>query len=468
VSVGIVHLGIGAFHRAHEAIYIDDVLANGDRRWGITGVSLRGADVRDALTPQDGLYTVQFRGGDAPPRVIGSVREVLVAPESPEAVLRRLSDPAVAIVSLTITEKGYCHVPATGELDESHPLIRADLADPVRPRSAIAMLAMAIARRRAEGARPFTILSCDNLPANGVMLRRVLARFAALVSPDLGAYIEGEIATPSTMVDRIVPATTQADRREISTALGVQDEWPVIAEPFSQWVIEDRFSAGRPDFEAVGAELVGEVAPYEQMKLRLLNGAHSALAYLGALGGLETVAEAMAHPVLATFIAGLIEDASATLTTPSATELAQYRKALLTRFRNTSVRHRLLQIAMDGSQKLPQRLLNVIHERLAKNLQIKRHALAVAAWIRFVTRIDALGAPVPVSDPLAQQLAAIGREGRLPEDIVGGALRLRAIFGDDLPSNAHFVTATAAAFTALAKNGPLHTVAALEATLAAT
>ena len=240
-----MHLGIGAFHRAHQAVYVDDVLAAGDSRWGIAGVSLRDRETRDALAPQDGLYTLLVRGNDAPPRIIGSVREVLFMPENPEAVLHRLSDPAVAIVSLTVTEKGYCHDPATGELDESHPLIRSDLSDPAKPRSAIGVLAVAIARRRSAGVAPFTVLCCDNLPANGKTLHRILSRFAGLMSADLGAFVESEIATPSTMVDRITPATTDADRAVVRAALGVDDAWPVVTEPFSQWVVEDRFP-GRP------------------------------------------------------------------------------------------------------------------------------------------------------------------------------------------------------------------------------
>ena len=278
-------------------------------------------------------------------------------PENPEAVLHRLSDPAVAIVSLTVTEKGYCHDPATGELDESHPLIRSDLSDPGKPRSAIGVLAVAIARRRSAGVAPFTVLCCDNLPANGKTVHRILSRFAGLMSADLGAFVESEIATPSTMVDRITPATTDADRAVVRAALGVDDAWPVVTEPFSQWVVEDRFSAGRPALETVGVEMVSDVAPYEKMKLRLLNGAHSALAYLGSLAGYETVSDAMVDPGLAAFVAALMEDASATLAIPSEAERARYRQSLIARFRNPALRHRLLQIAMDGSQKLPQRIL---------------------------------------------------------------------------------------------------------------
>jgi fructuronate reductase len=453
LTTGIVHLGIGAFHRAHQAVYVDDILAAGDNRWGISGVSLRGRETHDALGPQDGLYTLLVLGNDAPPRVISSVREVLFMPQNPEAVLHRMSDPAVAIVSLTVTEKGYCHDPATGELDENHPLIRSDIADPTRPRSAVGVLAAAIARRRAAGVAPFTVLCCDNLPANGKTVHRILSRFAHLVSPDVGAFVESEIAMPSTMVDRITPATTDADRTIVREALDVDDAWPVVAEPFSQWVVEERFSGARPAFEAVGVEMVSDVAPYEKMKLRLLNGAHSALAYLGSIAGFETVADAMADPGLAAFVAALMEDASTTLTTPSEADRARYSRSLIARFGNTALRHRLLQIAMDGSQKLPQRILGVVRDRLQANLPVERHALAVAAWMRFVSRVDVL-----VDDPLATQLADIGRRERQPERLVRTLLSLRPIFGD-LVDDERFASAVMRAFVSLSEMGGKHAAA---------
>lgn len=291
VTPGIVHLGIGAFHRAHQAVVIDDRLNAGETSWGIVGASLRSSDTREALQPQDGLYTLAVRSA-APPqyRVIGSISDVLVAPEDPEALLARLADPAIRIVSLTVTEKGYCHDPATGTLNEDHPDVRHDLSAAL-PRSAPGYLVEALARRRKAGVKPFTVLCCDNLPSNGATVKRVLARFARLRDPDLGAFLTDELACPSTMVDRIVPATTDENRAEVSTALGLQDAWPVMAEPFWQWVVEDDFPTGRPDLAASGVELVRDVAPYELMKLRLLNGSHSTLAYLGYLSGRETIAD---------------------------------------------------------------------------------------------------------------------------------------------------------------------------------
>ena len=334
---GILHLGIGAFHRAHQAVYTDTVLGSGDLRWGIVGASLRSAETRDALAPQDGLYTVAARdGADELLRVIGSSAGLVVAPESPEALLAAMTRPEVKIISLTVTEKGYCHAPASGTLDDAHPDVRHDLATPGSPRTAIGFIVEAIARRRAAGHAPFTLLSCDNLPANGRTLKQVATRFAELRDPDLGRFVADEIASPSTMVDRIVPATTDADRAAIAERLGLADAWPVMTEPFSQWVIEDDFPAGRPEWEQAGATFVKDVDAYELMKLRLLNGSHSTLAYLGYLAGHETVAAAMAGPGFAELIKGLMDDeVSPTLPPLPGIDLAAYKADLIARFRNS-------------------------------------------------------------------------------------------------------------------------------------
>ncbi len=433
VRTGIVHLGIGAFHRAHQAAYTDAVLAAGDARWGIVAASLRNAGTRDALAPQDGLYTLNTQGEESGFDVIGSVQRLLVAPENPAGLLDELCRPSVAIVSLTVTEKAYCRDPATGLLDEAHPDIVHDLANPHAPRSVLGFLAAAVAWRRAAGLSPFTVLCCDNLPANGATVRRVLTRYSELLSPGLGGYVQDRVACPDTMVDRIAPATTEADRARVAAALGMQDAWPVIAEPFSQWVIEDRFAAGRPAWDAAGAEFVSDVAPFEAMKLRLLNGSHSALAYTGYLAGYETVAEAMTDAGIAAFVQGLMADAAATLAVPPGTDVAGYARSLLARFRNPALRHRTWQIAMDGSQKLPQRLLDVMRERLAQDLPIERHALAVAAWMRYVAGADERGRPIDVRDPLAAELAAVaGAAGPMPERLAPALLGTTAIFGTDL------------------------------------
>ncbi|TIS60839.1 MAG: mannitol dehydrogenase family protein, partial [Mesorhizobium sp.] len=296
VTPGIVHLGVGAFHRAHQAAYVDACLADGQPDWGIVGVSLRSPDTRDALAPQDGLYTLAVRDSAGEQlEVVGSILSLLVAPEDPGAVLAALTDPRIRIVTLTITEKAYLRA-ADGTLDDAHPDIVHDLANPGSPRTAHGFLTEALARRRAAGIPPFTVLCCDNLPANGATLHRLLIEFAELRDAHggtgdrpLAGYVADDVAFPSSMVDRIVPATTDADRARIGGELGFEDAWPVMTEPFRQWVIEDRFPAGRPAWEKFGVTMVEDVGPFEDMKLRLLNGAHSGIAYLGLLSGHATV-----------------------------------------------------------------------------------------------------------------------------------------------------------------------------------
>lgn len=461
VRNGIVHLGIGAFHRAHQAVYTDTVLNGGDLRWGIIGASLRSADTRDALAPQDGLYTLAVRDGTFERlRVTGSVIELLVAPEDPEALLAAMTRPEIAIVSLTITEKGYCHAPATGTLDEAHADIVHDLAAPQTPRSAIGFIVEAIARRRAAGHAPFTLLSCDNLPANGRTLKRVTTRFAELRDPDLGRFVAAEIACPSTMVDRIVPATTDADRAAVAERLGVADAWPVMTEPFSQWVIEDDFPAGRPEWEQAGATFVENVDAYELMKLRLLNGSHSTLAYLGYLAGHETVAEAIAAPGFEALIRGLMdEEMSPTLPALPGIDLAAYKAELLARFRNKALHHRTWQIAMDGSQKLPQRLLSPIRERLSAGAPFSRLALGVAGWMRYAAGTDESGAPIDVRDPLAATIAERTRGIRSAAALTDVFFGMEQVFGSDLPANSRFRTAVEAALDHLLREGAAATVA---------
>ncbi len=453
ITVGIVHLGIGAFHRAHQAVFTDDILAR-DPSWGICGVSLRSAETRDALGPQDGLYALKVQDGQGEQlRVIGSVVETLVAPEDPEAVLIRMSDPATRIVSLTVTEKGYCHNPANGTLDERHSDIIHDLSNPARPRSAVGFIVEALARRQAAGVPAFTLLSCDNLPSNGHVLKRVVNRFAEMRDPALGAIVAA-VASPSTMIDRIVPATTDADRATIAKALGVEDAWPVVTEPFRQWVIEDDFPLGRPAWEEAGAVFVEDVSSFELMKLRLLNGSHSTLAYLGFLAGAETVAEAMALSGMEELVEGLMcEEVSPTLPALAGFDLPAYRRALVERFKNPALRHRTWQIAMDGSQKLPQRLLGTIRDRIAAGASYERLALGVAAWMRYARGIDEAGNTIDVRDPLAGRLAALTQGLDDPEKIVAAFLGLTEVFGEDLRVDVHFRAALVGALSRLLSDG---------------
>jgi fructuronate reductase len=458
---GIVHLGLGAFARAHLATYTEDA---GDTAWGILGVSLQRPDQRDLLAPQDWLYTAVERGPEgATARLVTCLTGVLVAPEDPEAVLAAMSAERTRIVTLTITEKGYCHDPATGRLNFAHPTIEHDLAHPEAPRGAIGFLVEALRRRRTAGLRAFTVLCCDNLPANGRVLAGLVAEFATRRDPALAGWIAAEARFPCSMVDRIVPATTPADVAEVAALTGYEDAAPVIHEPFRQWVIEDRFVDGaRPRWEAGGAQFVAEVEPFEHMKLRLLNGAHSALAYLGYLGGYETIAETLADSGYAGFVERLWRDEIVPVVPPPPeTDLLGYVAALRARFRNPAIRHRTWQIAMDGSQKLPQRLLGTIRERLDRDLPLPCLALAVAGWIRYVGGLDERGEPIDVRDPLAEQLRAVQADApQDPAARVRAVLAIEAIFGTDLPADARFAAAVTAAYRDLGIRGAREAVTA--------
>jgi fructuronate reductase len=368
-------------------------------------------------------------------------------------------DPRIRIVSLTVTEKGYCHDPATGELDPRHPYVLHDLAHPAAPVTAPGLIVHALALRKSMGIAPFTVLCCDNLPENGKTAQRIVTGFARLRDQRLADYIADEVAFPSTMVDRIVPATVEADRKLILETTGVADAWPVMTEPFSQWVIEDRFPTGRPPLENAGAQLVGDVRPFELMKLRMLNGSHSTIAYLGYLAGYEHVNEAIADPALRTLIHAFMT-AEVMVTLPGKHhDLEAYRDALLERFDNPALRHRTWQIAMDGSQKLPQRLLGTIRDRLGLGLPVRRAALGVAAWMRYVTGVDERGNKIDVRDPLASRLqsisnAAAGRPDRLVESL----LSIEEIFGKDLPRHEYFRAAVLGHLTSLLRYGAIETV----------
>jgi fructuronate reductase len=438
---GIVHLGLGAFMRAHLAAYNDDALdRGGDAAWGICGVSLRHPDTRDALAPQQGLYTLALRDADEhgagrqQVRVIGGVCEMLVAPEDPGALLQRIASPEARIVSLTVTEKGYCHDPASGALRRDHPDIVHDLAHAAAPRSAIGFIVRGLALRRAGEAGGLTLLSLDNLPANGRVLRGLVLGFAeALGDPALVDWIAGHCSFPCSMVDRIVPRSTDADREAIGHALGLHDAWPVLAEPFIDWVLEDRFAAGRPAWPGVryvAAE--ADVAAWERLKLRMVNGAHSALAYLGVVAGWKTVDAAMAQPALRAFLDAMlhseVEPTLAGLAVPT-----DYRQRLLQRFANPALAHRCAQIAMDGSQKIPQRLLATLRDRLAAGAPIDHLALALAGWLHFLRGHDEAGQPYPIDDPLAALLQALWREAQALPDAQARAehlTRFAPVFGD--------------------------------------
>ena len=455
--IGTVHFGPGAFHRAHQAFYFDRLLEQDTGR-AICAVSLKSSLVRDALAPQDGLYTLIELDAHPTLRVIGAIREALVAAEDPRLVSARLAAPDTSLVTITVTEKGYC-LDGGGELDFDHPDIAHDLRHPEGPRSLIGWLARGLQLRHERGLAPCLIVSCDNLPDNGVTLRRAVLAFAARRDPALARWIEERARFPRTMVDSITPATDSALRSSVAQALQLQDAWPVQRERFVQWVVEETDAATQPDWESVGVTLSRDVSAYERAKLRLLNGAHSALAYLGLLAGLETVAQAMAEPMLRAFIERLmIEDIQPTLGAPRGAELAAYTRSILYRFENPAMRHQLAQIAWDGSQKLPIRLLGTIADAIRDQRPLARLALAVAAWMHFIRSRVALG--MPIVDPLGEQLAVCGRRatGDSRHDLPM-FLDLPGIFPANLARHAEFIRALGDAYDSIAARGPLAALA---------
>jgi mannitol 2-dehydrogenase len=396
--------------------------------------------MRDVLRAQDCLYTVIERGaaGDRA-RVVGAMREYLLAPDDPIAVVERLAAPECRIASLTITEGGYFVNQGTGEFDADHPDIRHDLASPHAPRTAFGLLAEALDRRREHGLDPFTIQSCDNLQANGDVARRMILAYLERRDPDLREWVEDEGAFPNAMVDRITPQTTDAHRALVRDRFGITDGWPVVCEPFLQWVIEDRFPLGRPAWEKAGAQLVPDVHPYEMMKIRLLNGGHQALCYLGMLLGLRYADEAMADPDVRRLLEAFMEREVTPLLPPvPGIDLAAYRRTLFERFANPVLRDQLARIGTEGSARIPKFVLPSIQDVLARGGgPMRALTFTVAAWFRYLAAdVDAAGAPLPKSDPMLDELVRRARQGG--ED-PAPLLELRALFGDALPRAAAFV-----------------------------
>jgi fructuronate reductase len=452
--IGIVHFGPGAFHRAHQASYFDRLLEN-DASRAISAVSLKTPSVRDALAPQDGLYTLVELDEAPTVRVIGAIRELLVAAEDPAAVSRRLCAPSTSLVTITVTEKGYC-LDGGGELDFEHPDIVHDLRHPETPRSLVGWLVRGLHLRLQRGLGPCLVLSCDNLSNNGPTLQRAVLAFAARQDRALVDWIDERTRFPRTMVDSITPATDAALRSRVAQALGLQDAWPIQRERFVQWVVEETDFDGQPDWASVGITVSRDVSAYERAKLRLLNGAHSTLAYLGLLAGLETVAQAMAQPALRTFVERLmVEDIEPTL---AGGELVAYRHSILRRFENPAMQHHLAQIAWDGSQKLPIRILGTIADAIRERRPLARLALPIGAWMHFI-RARAASA-TPIVDPLAEQLAARGRRatGESRHDLPL-FFDLPGVFPPALTHNTGFVQALGSAYDLINRVGPLAAVA---------
>lgn len=435
VSVGAVHIGIGAFHRAHQAVYLDDVLA-GEPGWGICGVAPRDPSVARVLRRQDGLYTVTSRARRDVTRVVASIRETLCAAEEPEAVAMRIADPAVRLVTITVTEKAYRADLATRRLRVDAELTADAQGRP--PRTVLGLLAFGL-RERARVDAPLTIAACDNLSANGRLLAGLLGDYFQLLpaGDELADWVHRRVSFPCTVVDRIVPATTESERDGIGRRLGVRDDAAVVAEPFGQWIIEDDFAAGNPQWTSQDVRLVPDAEPYERLKLRVVNAAHSTLAYLGLLAGYDDVPQAARDATLRAAVNRLLdEDVLATLTEVPGAAVATYRDTVLDRFANPSIRYPLRQVGADGSQKLPQRLVPVAAERLRAGHRAPWVALGVAAWMMWIHRC-ATGDGEGFADPAAAELLALGAAGS-PAALVGGLLSVHDVFGREVADSESF------------------------------
>ncbi|ENB4891904.1 fructuronate reductase [Escherichia albertii] len=462
----IVHLGCGAFHRAHQALYTHHLLESTDSDWGICEVNLMPGNDRvliENLKKQQLLYTVAEKGAESTElKIIGSMKEAL-HPEIDgcEGILNAMARPQTAIVSLTVTEKGYCADAASGQLDLNNPLIKHDLENPTTPKSAIGYIVEALRLRREKGLKAFTVMSCDNVRENGHVAKVAVLGLAQARDPQLAAWIEENVTFPCTMVDRIVPAATPETLQEIADQLGVYDPCAIACEPFRQWVIEDNFVNGRPDWDKVGAQFVADVVPFEMMKLRMLNGSHSFLAYLGYLGGYETIADTMTNEdYRKAAFALMMQEQAPTLSMPEGTDLNAYATLLIERFSNPSLRHRTWQIAMDGSQKLPQRLLDPVRLHLKNGGSWRHLALGVAGWMRYTQGVDEQGNAIDVVDPMLAEFQKINAQYQGAER-VKALLGLSGIFADDLPQNADFVGAVTTAYQQLCECGARASVAAL-------
>lgn len=455
--MGIIHLGVGAFFRAHAAQYITAAMEHSGGDWGVVGVSLKRPNIRDLMRPNSYGYFAQEMGAQENViRPVTVIQDILVAPENPSAVLSVMSNPAIKIVSLTVTEKGYCYDPSTSGLDHGNADIIQDLNMPDNPASAIGYICRALDLRRKSGLKPFTVLSCDNLVQNGNLTRRVVLEMCGMIDPDLQTWVAKHGAFPNTMVDRIVPATTQTDVDQIFQVTGITDLAPVIHEPFSQWVVEDNFAAGRPDFAAVGAQFTDDVELFEHMKLRCLNGAHSALAYLGYLAGFETISDVVQEAVFEHFVQDMWKnEIIPILTVPPGVDLNDYTQSLLQRFQNPKIRHRTWQIAMDGSLKMPLRVISSIEDNLTLDRIPSRLFLALAAWMRYTSGRTFDGEQIDVRDPLKDRLADIWLGPGDPENVVAEYLTIREIFPAELAKNPTVFAELCKALLTLQKHGSL-------------
>ncbi|MCG6539615.1 mannitol dehydrogenase family protein [Pseudomonas sp. KSR10] len=442
VRTGIAHIGVGGFHRAHEAAYTDALMNTGEGLdWGICGIGTRAGEItmRNALASQDYLYTLVELDDrpDTEVRVMGSIRDMLLVTEDgSEAVVTRLADPAIRIVSLTITEGGYCMDDSTGQFNATLPQIQHDLTHPRAPISVFGLLCAALAKRRSEGSGPFTVMSCDNLPHNGDVTRKATLAFANLIDAELAGWIEGNVSFPNAMVDRITPMTSVAHRKDLRQQHDVDDAWPVVCEPFVQWVLEDKFVAGRPAWEKVGVQFTDDVTPYEEMKIKLLNGSHLALTYLGFLRGYRFVHETMADPLFVEYIRRYMDDdVTPQLAPVPGIDLTEYKQTLIERFSNCAIADQLERVCSDGSSKFPKFTVPTINRLIADGAELDRAALVVAAWAMYLRGVDENGDRYRIPDPRAEFCQALVEED---EGLAERLLGREEIFGAQIPRSMAF------------------------------
>ncbi|WP_085247299.1 mannitol dehydrogenase family protein [Gilliamella mensalis] len=453
----IVHLGFGAFHRAHQAVFTDILAAKYGSDWGYCEVNLIGGEKQiEDLKQQDYLFSVcEMAYDNWNSRVVGVAKEALHADiDGIAKILEVMTRPEIAIISITVTEKGYCYLPSTASIDLNNPLIKHDIENAAKPKTVPGLIVEALRLRKEKGLKPFTVMSCDNMPENGHVTRNVVLALAKQRDQSLASWIEQNVTFPSTMVDRIVPAVTPETMEKIQKQLGgIEDPAGVAGEPFKQWVIEDNFVAGRPEWQKAGAELVSDVLPYEEMKLRMLNGSHSFLAYLGYLAGYLHIDECMQDPNYVKAAKHLMINEQATTLRVKGVDLQAYADSLLDRYRNTGLKHRTWQIAMDGTLKLPQRMLDSVRFHLANNTPFDCLALGIAAWMRYVSGTDDVGKTIEISDPMSSKLKQLVINSQNSENRVESFLSLSQVFGYDLPNNPRFVEQVTKAYLSLRDTG---------------
>ncbi|KEZ76615.1 mannitol dehydrogenase family protein [Salinisphaera hydrothermalis] len=462
VATGIVHFGVGGFHRAHQAMYLDALMNDGKAlEWGICGVGVMPSDKRmaEVMADQDGLYTLVLKHADGTyePRVIGSIVDYKFAPDDPEDVIETMAAETTRIVSLTVTEGGYNFHHVTGEFNFDNPDVQHDLADGATPKTTFGLVTEALRRRRERGTTPFTLMSCDNIQGNGDVARKMFTAYAKAKDAELGAWIDDNVQFPNSMVDRITPVTTDADRAEVRDRFGIDDAWPVVCEPFTQWVLEDHFNLGRPPYEDVGVQIVDDVMPYELMKLRLLNASHQALTYFGYLAGYRYAHEVCQDQLFADFLMDyMTHEGQPTLRPVPGVDLEDYKRTLIERFSNPEIRDTLARLCAESSDRIPKWLLPVIREQLAAGGEIQRSAAVVASWARYAEGTDEAGEPIEIVDRLADELKAIAQHNR---DNPTAFIENRELFGD-LVDDERFVTAYTETLALLHERGAR---AALEA-----